>query len=404
MIVGEGSASFEMLRHLVHRLPVMIAPRWLDTRTQPIAIGDVVRALADLAERADAPAEVQLGGADALTYREMIRRTAPSWAGAAPIVIRVPLLTPRLSSYWVALVTPVEVGLVRPLVDGLKEEMLVRDAAAAPGSTTRPLGLRRRRPGGAAREAAQPPRRAPRRRRGDPRPRGAHGVRRAAARSARSRPPTSTMPAAELDAIWSPMHLERLARTYWKYLSRVHARADPRRLHADRARGRAASRGRSCCCASTRPSTRWTPSAAIVRWRIRDGLLVARRAASGDGYLEIDVRRCPSDAPGHARGCTSRSRSPSSTPRSRSGSRAGSTPTRSRASTCSSRTASCARSPGSSSRSRRSAASRRAEDGDGAPPRAGPVNVGDTPWPVVGALAARRRRSRSRCVSRRRSR
>jgi uncharacterized protein YbjT (DUF2867 family) len=126
MIVGEGSASFEMLRHLVRRLPVMIAPRWLDTRTQPIAVADVVRALADLAERATVPDEVQLGGAEALSYREMIRRTASVLGRRSPVVIRVPLLTPRLSSYWVALVTPVDVGLVRPLVDGLKEEMVVR--------------------------------------------------------------------------------------------------------------------------------------------------------------------------------------------------------------------------------------------------------------------------------------
>ena len=73
MVIGPGSASFEMLRHLVGRLPVMITPRWLDTRTQPVAIDDVVRTLADLAELDDAPAEVQLGGADVLTYREMMR-------------------------------------------------------------------------------------------------------------------------------------------------------------------------------------------------------------------------------------------------------------------------------------------------------------------------------------------
>jgi uncharacterized protein YbjT (DUF2867 family) len=126
MVVGPGSASFEMLRHLVQRLPVMIGPRWLDTRSQPVAVGDVVRALADLAEREDAPAEVQLGGADVLTYREMIERTAAVLGRRKPKVIRVPLLTPSLSSHWVALVTPVEVGLVRPLVDGLREEMVVQ--------------------------------------------------------------------------------------------------------------------------------------------------------------------------------------------------------------------------------------------------------------------------------------
>ena len=126
MVVGPGSASFEMLRYLVQRLPVMIGPRWLDTRSQPVAVADVVRALAALAERDDAPGEVQLGGADVLTYREMIERTATVLGRRKPTVMRVPLLTPRLSSHWVALVTPVEVGLVRPLVDGLKEEMVVR--------------------------------------------------------------------------------------------------------------------------------------------------------------------------------------------------------------------------------------------------------------------------------------
>jgi uncharacterized protein YbjT (DUF2867 family) len=140
MVIGAGSASFEMLRHLTRRLPVMIAPRWLDTRSQPVAVGDVVRALADLVEREDAPDEVQLGGADVLTYREMVERTADVLGRRRPTVIGVPLLTPRLSSYWVALVTPVEVGLVRPLVDGLKEEMVVT-APPPPGINDAPLAF-----------------------------------------------------------------------------------------------------------------------------------------------------------------------------------------------------------------------------------------------------------------------
>jgi len=90
-----------------------------------------VRALADLGERADAPEEVQLGGADVLTYREMIDRTAAVLGRRRPKVIGVPLLTPGLSSHWVALVTPVEVGLVRPLIDGLREEMVVRSPPPA---------------------------------------------------------------------------------------------------------------------------------------------------------------------------------------------------------------------------------------------------------------------------------
>jgi uncharacterized protein YbjT (DUF2867 family) len=115
MVIGPGSASFEMLRHLVKRLPLMVTPRWVDTRSQPVAIEDVVRTLADAGEHADPPGEVQVGGADVLTYREMMARTAGVLDRRPPFVLKVPMLSPRLSSYWVSLVTPVETGLVRPL-------------------------------------------------------------------------------------------------------------------------------------------------------------------------------------------------------------------------------------------------------------------------------------------------
>jgi uncharacterized protein YbjT (DUF2867 family) len=140
MIIGQGSASFDMLRHLVRRLPVMITPRWVDTRSQPIAIGDVVRALADVAEHEQAPAELQLGGADVLTYREMMGRAARVLGRRPPKIVTVPVLTPRLSSHWVSLVTPVETGLVRPLVDGLKSEMVVEQPPPA-GINDEPLGF-----------------------------------------------------------------------------------------------------------------------------------------------------------------------------------------------------------------------------------------------------------------------
>jgi len=140
MIIGHGSASFEMLRHLVARLPVMITPRWVDTRSQPVAVGDVVRALADVAELKDAPAELQLGGADVLTYREMMSRTASVLGRRAPAIVKVPVLTPALSSHWVSLVTPVETGLVRPLVEGLKSEMVV-ERPPPQGINDRPLGF-----------------------------------------------------------------------------------------------------------------------------------------------------------------------------------------------------------------------------------------------------------------------
>jgi uncharacterized protein YbjT (DUF2867 family) len=140
MIIGEGSASFEMLRHLVSRLPVMLTPRWVDTRTQPIAIRDVVSALAAAAELRDVPGELQLGGRDVLTYREMMSRAARVLDRRPPAILKVPVLTPRLSSYWVALVTPVETGLVRPLVDGLKSEMIV-ERPPPEGVNDEPLGF-----------------------------------------------------------------------------------------------------------------------------------------------------------------------------------------------------------------------------------------------------------------------
>ena len=131
MVIGAGGASFEMLRALVRRLPAMVCPRWVDTRTQPIALDDVVRALHALRDREDVVGDVELGGADVLSYREMMDRTARAMRRRRPLVVRVPVLTPRLSSWWVMLVTPVDNGLVRPLVDGLREEMVVRRAPPA---------------------------------------------------------------------------------------------------------------------------------------------------------------------------------------------------------------------------------------------------------------------------------
>jgi uncharacterized protein YbjT (DUF2867 family) len=140
MIIGSGSSSFVMLRDLVSKLPVMITPRWVDTRTQPIAERDLVRALADLAERGDVPDEVQLGGAEVLTYREMMRGAARAMGRRPPNIVTTPVLSPRLSSYWVSLFTPFDPGLVRPLVDGLRSEMVVRTPPPS-GINDAPLGF-----------------------------------------------------------------------------------------------------------------------------------------------------------------------------------------------------------------------------------------------------------------------
>jgi uncharacterized protein YbjT (DUF2867 family) len=131
MVIGAGSASFRMLMDLVKRLPVMITPRWVETRSQPIAIGDVVTYLEharslDLVEQHTI---VEIGGADVLSYLEMMRRAA-AFRGRHPAIITVPVLTPRLSSLWCGLVTSVPSSIARPLIDGLRNETIVRDDSA----------------------------------------------------------------------------------------------------------------------------------------------------------------------------------------------------------------------------------------------------------------------------------
>lgn len=140
MVLGAGGASYEMLSALVRRLPAMVCPRWIDTRTQPIAVGDVVQALHALRDRDDVTGDVELGGPEVLSYRAMMERTARAMGRRPPLIVRVPVLTPRLSSWWVMLVTPVDNGLVRPLVDGLREEMVVRTPPPA-GINDAPIGF-----------------------------------------------------------------------------------------------------------------------------------------------------------------------------------------------------------------------------------------------------------------------
>ena len=125
IILGSGSASFEMLRYLTTRLPAMITPKWLDNRIQPIAVGDVLHYLVGAA---DLPADVDrtfdIGGPEVLTYREMINRFA-SIAGLRPrLIVSVPVLSPFLASQWVGLVTPVPTGVAKPLVGSLLHEVV----------------------------------------------------------------------------------------------------------------------------------------------------------------------------------------------------------------------------------------------------------------------------------------
>jgi uncharacterized protein YbjT (DUF2867 family) len=127
-VIGSGSASFEMLRYLVEVLPVMIAPRWVASRCQPVAIRDVLAWLVAAAgDRSTGHHVVQIGGPEVLTYREMLQTYAEVAGLRRRLILGVPFLTPRLSSLWVSLVTPLPAGLVRPLVDSLVNDVVVTE-------------------------------------------------------------------------------------------------------------------------------------------------------------------------------------------------------------------------------------------------------------------------------------
>jgi uncharacterized protein YbjT (DUF2867 family) len=130
VIVGSGSLSFEMVRYLSERLPVMICPRWVYTRVQPIAIHNVLDYLVSALNTPSSTGQiVEIGGADVLTYGDMMTGYAKV-RGLRRWLIPVPVLTPRLSSYWVHLVTPIPAAIARPLIEGLHNEVIVRDDKA----------------------------------------------------------------------------------------------------------------------------------------------------------------------------------------------------------------------------------------------------------------------------------
>lgn len=127
VVVGKGSAAFETIVALVDRLPAMVAPRWVSTPTQPIALTDTVRYLAAVAGREETFGETyDLGGPEVMTYRQMIERVA-RLRGKRRVIVEVPVLTPFLSSLWLHLVTPVGASVARPLVEGLRNPTVAQD-------------------------------------------------------------------------------------------------------------------------------------------------------------------------------------------------------------------------------------------------------------------------------------
>ena len=128
IIVGAGSASFRIVRQLGSRLPVMITPRWVSTRVQPIAIDDVIAYLVGVLDEPEtADGTFEIGGPEVLTYREMLATVGRILIGREPFIVPVPVLTPRLSAYWVDLVTDVPAGVAYPLIDGMATDVVVTD-------------------------------------------------------------------------------------------------------------------------------------------------------------------------------------------------------------------------------------------------------------------------------------
>ena len=127
VIVGAGSAAFEVIRDLVYHLPVMVTPRWVQSRTQPIALDDLIAYLVRLPDTPQTEGRTfDVCGPETLQYEELIRQFAEA-VGKRPLILRLPVLTPRLSSYWLDLVTAVPASVARPLIDGLKHDLLGDD-------------------------------------------------------------------------------------------------------------------------------------------------------------------------------------------------------------------------------------------------------------------------------------
>jgi uncharacterized protein YbjT (DUF2867 family) len=142
MVVGPESESYRTLRFLVQRLPAMIAPAWLDNPTQPIAIDDTLSYLAEALEvEAAAGLEIQIGGPDILTYAEMLDRMAEVLGIPRRPRVPAPVITPWLSSLWIGLVTPVDAGVARPLIESLAVPTVVNEPAGMGLFDIHPVGF-----------------------------------------------------------------------------------------------------------------------------------------------------------------------------------------------------------------------------------------------------------------------
>ncbi|MSV80429.1 MAG: DUF2867 domain-containing protein, partial [Actinobacteria bacterium] len=142
VVIGSGSASFEMLRYLVEVLPAMVTPRWVDTKCQPVAVRDVLHFLVESLTAEVTGQVLDVGGPEVLTYRQMMAQYAEVAGLRRRLVVPVPFLTPGLSSRWIGLVTPIPPMLARPLIQSLVNDVIVTGAAAADAMPIEQLGYR----------------------------------------------------------------------------------------------------------------------------------------------------------------------------------------------------------------------------------------------------------------------
>lgn len=128
MILGAGSVSFEIMRHLVERLPAMVTPKWVRTKSQPISIGNVLRYLIGVLENPETASHVyDIGGPEVVSYLDLMKLYAKEAGLTRRLVFPIPILTPKLSSYWISLITPISSSIASPLVDGLRNEAICQN-------------------------------------------------------------------------------------------------------------------------------------------------------------------------------------------------------------------------------------------------------------------------------------
>ena len=288
MVVGAGSESYRTLRYLVQRLPAMIAPAWLATPTQPIGIDDVIAYLARAPDvLASEGREVQIGGPDVVSYGDMLDRMAEALGVRRRPRLPVPLITPWLSSLWIGLVTPVDAAIARPLIEGLSTPTIVTDPSGAAEFEIDPMPFMEALRRALAEDQDRPPAEAVRHAQLRLLPDELDKVQRTGAVG--SVQAGELLLAEPLSGILNREFLNRAAREYWRFITRISlglvrvVYAGDHQSVVFVARPLVLLRFRP-------PDYERLESRGSVTWRIERGLLVSRDGR-GKGFLRLSVAR-----------------------------------------------------------------------------------------------------------------